>query len=244
MRNAIVTGGAGGLGGAICEALSRAGYFVGIFDRDGAAAEKFGANLTNSMSVQVDITDERSVADAMARFGRDPDVLVNNAGITAKGGLDQDVQTFERILRVNLLGAYVMTRAVVPGMIARRSGAIVNITSIAGTTAMPAGGAYGPSKAALANLTKAMALEYAQYGIRANAVAPGMINSGLGAGPASDPEVYAQRIAMVPAGELGSGRDIAEVVAFLASDAAHYVQGQEIIVDGALTLRALVNAVK
>jgi NAD(P)-dependent dehydrogenase (short-subunit alcohol dehydrogenase family) len=89
-----------------------------------------------------------------------------------------------------------------------------------------------------------MALEFASHGIRVNAVAPGMINSGLGAGPASDPKIFAERTAMVPAHFLGRGEDIARAVAFLASEDARYIHGHEIVVDGALTLTALLNAVK
>jgi NAD(P)-dependent dehydrogenase (short-subunit alcohol dehydrogenase family) len=244
MKSAIVTGGAGGIGSAICEVLAQRGYYIGVLDYAAPAAQQVAARLADAIAVEVDITDESSVLEALRRFGRVPDVVVNNAGITAKGGLQQDVATFTRILQVNLVGAYIVTKSVAPDMIKRGSGAIINITSVAGTTANPITGAYGPSKAALANLTKATALELAPHGIRVNAVAPGMINAGLGVGPASDPKVYAQRVAMVPAGHLGAGLDVANVVAFLASDEARYIHGQEIRVDGALTLTALRNAIK
>jgi NAD(P)-dependent dehydrogenase (short-subunit alcohol dehydrogenase family) len=244
MKSAIVTGGGGGIGSAICANFAAAGYRVGVFDYDGAAAQKVAAGLANGVGIQVDITDEASVAAALRKFELVPDVLVNNAGITAKGGLQQDVATFSRIIQVNLVGAYIVTRAAVPGMIERGSGAIINITSVAGISPNPATGGYGPSKAALSHLTKAMALEFASHGIRVNAVAPGMINCGLGAGPVSDPRILAERTAMVPAHFLGSGEDIARAVAFLASEDARYVHGHEIVVDGALTLTALLNAVK
>jgi glucose 1-dehydrogenase len=244
MKSAIVTGGAGGIGAAICEGLAGSGYRVGVLDYDGAAAEKIAAGLAHAVAVQADITDEASVAEALRRFGDVPDVLVNNAGIAAKGGLFQDVATFRRLIDVNLVGAYVVSRAIYPEMIARGSGAIINITSIAATSPNPAGGAYGPSKAALSNLTKAMAIELAPHGIRVNAVAPGMIASGLGASPAADPVVRAERVAMIPAGELGTAKDIVDVVLFLSSDAARYVQGQEIVVDGGLTLSTLAKVGK
>src|SRR5271156_5354014 len=113
MKSAIVTGGGGGIGSAICVALSSAGYHVGVLDFDERAAERVAAELKDATGIKVDITDEGSVAEAMRRFGSVPDVLVNNAGITAKGGMQQDVATFRRIIDVNLVGAYVMTRAVV-----------------------------------------------------------------------------------------------------------------------------------
>jgi NAD(P)-dependent dehydrogenase (short-subunit alcohol dehydrogenase family) len=241
MKHAIVTGGGGGIGSAICEALGAAGYRVGVFDYDLEAAHRTAQRIEGAVGIKVDITDETSVAQAFTQFGGLADVLVNNAGITAKGGLQQDATTFRRIIDVNLVGAYIMTQVVVPQMLVRRAGAIVNVTSIAASTANPASGGYGPAKAALTNLTKAMALEYGPQGVRVNAVAPGMINAGLGSQPSADPAILAQRLAMVPVGFLGSAKNIADVVLFLASDGAHYVHGQEIIVDGALTLAMLAS---
>jgi NAD(P)-dependent dehydrogenase (short-subunit alcohol dehydrogenase family) len=243
-KSAIVTGGGGGIGAAICQALAAAGYRVGVLDYDASASARVAAGIDGAMSLQADITDEQSVAAAVRKFGAAADVLVNNAGIAGSGGMEQDIATFRRIVDVNLVGTYIMTRAVASQMLARGSGAIINVTSIAASTANPAGGAYGPSKAALTNLSKAMALEYGARGVRVNAVAPGMINSGLGAKPAADPAIYADRIAMVPLGCLGSAMDIANVVVFLASDAARYVHGQEIIVDGALTIGVLARVGK
>jgi NAD(P)-dependent dehydrogenase (short-subunit alcohol dehydrogenase family) len=243
MRSAIVTGGAGGIGVAICESLAAAGYYVGVLDYNGIAAHQAAARLPYAIGIGVDITDEISVMEAVRHFDRVPDVLVNNAAVAAPGGLQQDVATFRRLLQVNLVGTYIMTRAVVPAMAARKSGAIINITSISGSSFNPGNGAYGPSKAALLNLTQAMALEYAPHGIRINAVAPGMIASGMNASAAADPKFVAHRSARIPAGRLGNAQDIANVVAFLASEEARYVHGQEFIVDGGLTSTALINAV-
>lgn len=239
MKSAIVTGGVGGIGAAICQALSRSGFSLGIFDLNGEAAATFARTLPTAVGIEVDISEEGSVQTALQRFGRAPDVLVNNAAIAAPGGLTQDAATFFRVIRVNVAGSYIMTRAVVPEMMVRGFGAIVNITSIAATSHNPGNGAYGPSKAALSNLTKAMALSYAPYGIRVNAVAPGMVSAGMGAAAASSADVQAKRIGKIPARRIGTAQDIAGVVAFLASDGARYVTGQEIIVDGALTLGAL-----
>lgn len=239
MKSVIVTGGAGGIGSDICRAFSALGYRVGVFDYDGDAAGRTAADIGGAEGVAVDVTDEASIARAVSAFGGAPDVLVNNAGITATGGMEQPVETFRRIVEVNLIGPYLMCQAVTPGMAERGSGVIVNITSAAGTVTTPVVGAYGPSKAALLNLTKALALQYAPVGIRVNAVAPGFINAGLGARAGSNPVMGDARAARTPARRIGGGEDVASVVVFLASDAAGYIHGQEILVDGGVTLTAL-----
>jgi NAD(P)-dependent dehydrogenase (short-subunit alcohol dehydrogenase family) len=243
MKSVIVTGGAGGIGADVCQAFAALGYRVGVFDQNKDAAEAAASRVSGGEAFQCDVTDEASIARAVEAFGAMPDVLVNNAGISAPGGMMQAPDVFRRIIAVNLVGPYLMCQAIAPAMAARGSGVIVNITSAAGTVTTPAVGAYGPSKAGLLNLTKALALEYAPSGVRVNAVAPGFIAAGLGAGPASDPAVAAARSARVPARSLGKGEDVAAVVVFLASEAARYVHGQEIIVDGGLTLTALTNMV-
>lgn len=237
MKSAIVTGAGGGIGQGIARGLQLAGYRVGMFDYDLERAERAAAGIADAVALQVDVTDPTSAARAVAEFGH-ADVLVNNAGITAPGGMRQSVETFRRILDVNLTGAFIMVQAVMDGMIERASGAIVNITSTASVAAVPLIGAYGPSKSALTNLTKAMALELAPAGIRVNAIAPGFIAAGLGARSIEDPELYSSRIGQVPAGILGSAKDIADAVVYLCSDAARYIHGHEIVVDGGLTLTA------
>ncbi len=240
MKTALVTGGGGGLGAAICAKLLAEGYRVGVLDREADAAARIAAGLSDAVPLQADVTDEASVDAALAAFGHVPDLLVNNAGIVRKGSLiDQGVDNFRTVIEVNLIGTYVVARAVARAMAARGSGVIVNMSSVAAITANALGGAYGPSKAAVANLTEVMALEFAPLGIRVNCVAPGLIASGMGASANGDPEIGAARLAMVPAGELGTAEHVADAVAFLASDAARYVHGHQLVVDGALTLSAL-----
>lgn len=238
MKSAIITGGGGGIGKGIAHRLQQAGYRTGIFDANLDAARDVAAGIDGAVPVQVDVTDPRSVTRAVGEFGGDISVLVNNAGITGTGGMAQPVDVFRRILDVNVTGAFLMMQAVVEGMKRRSSGAIVNITSSAAIAAVPLIGAYGPSKSALTNLTKAMALELAPSGIRVNAVAPGFVAAGLGAASNDDPDIRDSRTAQVPAGFLGTAEDIAGVVLFLCSDDARYVHGHEIVVDGALTLTA------
>lgn len=243
MKSVIVTGGGGGIGADICRAFAALNYRVGVFDCDKAEAEKIAGQIGGAAAFEVDVTEEGSIARAVEAFGATPDVLVNNAGISAPGGMKQAPDVFRKIIAVNLVGPYLMCQAVAPAMAARGSGVIVNVTSAAATVTTPAVGAYGPSKAGLLNLTKALALEFAASGVRVNAVAPGFIAAGLGAAGAADPAMAAARSARVPARVLGRGEDVANVVTFLASDAARYVHGQEIIVDGGLTLTALTNLV-
>ena len=236
MKTAIVTGGGGGMGVGIARALAGAGYRIGVLDHDRAQAEACASALPDAVALQADVSDEASVAAALAGFGSTPDLLVNNAGVTHKGALlDLDVARFRRVLEINLLGAFVMAKAIAPGMIARKSGVIINITSIAAITPNPNGGAYGPSKAGLANLTKVMALEFAPHGVRVNAIAPGLIDTGMGRISTVDPAIRAERVTMVPSGDLGTAEDIAKAVLFLASDDARYIHGHELVVDGAVT---------
>ncbi|MFS0736831.1 SDR family NAD(P)-dependent oxidoreductase [Sphingomonas sp. 1P06PA] len=235
MKSAIVTGAAGGIGIATCAALAAAGYRVGLLDREAEATEAAARGIAGSVPLVADITDEAAVASAIAAFGDAPDLLVNNAGIVRKGSLlDQPVADFRAVMEINLIGALIVSRAVVPGMIRRGGGAVVNVSSIAAVQANVGGGAYGPSKAALFNLTQVMALEWAAHGIRVNAVAPGMIDGGMATAGAAHPEVVDARRRMVPLATLGTPAEIADVVLFLGSDAARYVTGQQLLVDGGL----------
>lgn len=244
MRIALITGAGGGLGTAIATRLAAEGYRLALFDRDGDALRRTAADLPGARTFEVDILDEAAVPAALDELDETPAVLINNAGITASGGLRQPIDQFRRIIEVNLIGTYNLCRLIAPRMANAGAGAIVNITSGASIAAAPAVGAYGPSKAAAANLTRAFALEYAPHGVRVNAVAPGFIASGLGAGSAANAELAARRIARVPARRLGAAEDIAGVVAFLCSDDARYICGQEIVVDGGVTIAALANIVE
>lgn len=240
MKTAIVTGGGGGLGAAIARRLAAQGYLVGVLDHDGEAAKTVASSLSDAVALQADVTDEASVASALGAFNHVPDLLVNNAGIVRKGSLfDQSVDDFRRVVEVNLIGTYIVSRVVGRAMAARRSGVIVNMSSVAALVANSMGGAYGPSKAGVANLTQVMALEFGPLGIRVNSVAPGLIASGMGATANNDPEVGAMRRAMVPAGDLGTADDVADAVLFLASDSARYIHGHQLVVDGAVTHSAL-----
>lgn len=237
MKQAIVTGAGQGIGAAVAEALAGAGYRVGVLDRAAEAAEAVAASLPEAVALTADISDEASARAALERFGDAPDVLVNNAGIVRFGPLAElTVEDWRAVVDVNLTGCFVMARAAALGMIAKGSGAIVNVTSMNGVAPGPNAGAYGASKAGVALLTQQMALEWGPHGVRVNAVAPGLIDAGMSAPIYADAEIRRARESKVPLGRLGRAEDIAKAVLFLASDDASYVTGQNLLVDGGVTM--------
>lgn len=236
MKTAIVTGGAGGLGLAICARLAEAGYKVGILEQTKELADKAAAGIKGSVALQADVRSEDSVEAALDAFGAVPDVLVNNAGIARFASLmEHTLEDFRSVVDVNLVGCFVVARAAARGMAKRGSGCIINITSINGLTPAPGVGAYPAAKAGLAALTRHMALEWGPLGLRVNAVAPGFIHAGMSNPFLADPATRDLRIAAVPTRSLGEAVDIAEAVFYLASDAAKYVNGHELVVDGGVT---------
>lgn len=230
--NAIVTGGAGDIGLAIGRRLHADGWHVGILDMVAADVDRAAREIPGAVGLTGDVTDESSCEAAVARFGA-VDLLVNNAGIGRFGAL-QDLSTadFRKVIDVNLVGPYIMAKAVAKGMIARGRGIIVNITSINALTPGPGSGGYPAAKAGLAKLTEQMALEWGPLGIRANSIAPGFIDGGISKPFYADPKVRALRGGAVPIRRLGVVDDIAEAVAFLASDKASYISGHQLVVDG------------
>ena len=233
MKTAIVTGAAAGLGAAIAARLTQAGYRVGVLDFDAEQVAAQAGRLAGAVALTADVTDETQVEAAVAAFGEVPDLLVNNAGIVRFGPLlEQSVADFRRVVEVNLVGCYIVSRAVARGMVRRGSGSIVNITSINAISAAPNVGGYPASKAGVAKLTEQFAIELGPQGIRVNAVAPGFIDAGMSAPIYADPRVRKVRSGGVPLRRLGSAADVAEAVLFLASDAAGYISGQQLAVDG------------
>ncbi|MGK0226829.1 MAG: NAD(P)-dependent dehydrogenase (short-subunit alcohol dehydrogenase family) [Thermoproteota archaeon] len=221
---AVVTGGGRGIGAAIVERLRSDGYEVVVLDA-----------LAGAGVVQCDITDPDQVRAAAYQIGP-VDVIVNNAGAWRFGALeDVSAQDFAVAIDVNLRGAFHVVQSFGRSMLDRGSGCIVNIVSIAAKHANPAVGSYGPSKAALLSLTEQIALEWGPRGVRCNAVGPGLVPTPGTGDVYDDPEVRAVREAAIPMRRLGQPSDIANVVAFLVSDDAAYVNGQVIYVDGGLS---------
>ncbi|HYE90815.1 MAG TPA: 3-oxoacyl-[acyl-carrier-protein] reductase [Terriglobales bacterium] len=237
---AVVTGGSRGIGAAIAALLAERGAAVVVSARDAdrlnAAVKDLEATGAAVAGVAGDVSRredaERVVDTAKERFGR-LDVLVNNAGITRDGLLlrmkDED---WDRVLEVNLRGAFVMTRAAAKAMIRQKSGRIINISSAAGAMGNAGQANYSASKAGLIGFTKATARELSHWSILVNAVAPGLIETDMAASiPASAREAF---LAQVPLGRVGTPREVAEMVGFLAGEGATYITGQVFHVNGGL----------
>lgn len=240
-RVAVVTGAAGGLGAAIAQRLTDMGATLVMVDLD--APDR--TTLPAAEAIACDITDPTAINAMAARvghqFGR-CDVLVNNAGIkTAPVPLeDLPLDDWDRIFNVNVRGALLCTQALVPYMLKKSNGSIVNIASI-GAQWPTRVGAYAASKAALCGLTRQMANEWGPRGVRANSISPGMVRTPMSDNHYHDTDRVAARLAMLPLRRFGEPGDIADVVAFLASDAARFVTGQDLVADGGLLVAPLFN---
>lgn len=238
-RLAVVTGGAAGIGRAISEVLAEAGATVVVADRDAAAAETLARQL-NGHALMLDVTDaeasEAVAADLAARHGP-ADILVNNAGIVMNApSLSVDLADWRRVLDVNLHGVFHTSRAFGRHMVAAGKGSVVNISSICGevTVHPQPQAAYNAAKAGVNLLSKSLAVEWAGK-VRVNAVAPGYTATELTLLGRSKPEWFQTWLAGIPMGRLANPREIALAVAFLASDAASYVTGTVLTVDGGYT---------
>jgi 3-oxoacyl-[acyl-carrier protein] reductase len=238
-KTAFVTGSTRGIGHAIARALHAAGAKVAVVGRDRARAEAVAAELgdrTAGVACDVAQADQVEAAIAAAERALGPiDILVNNAGLTRDNILlrltDAD---WNAVLDANLKGAFHTTRAVIKGMMKRRAGRIVNITSIVGLTGNKGQANYAASKAGLIGFTKSVAKEYASRGVLANCVAPGFIETDMTA--ALPDEARATLLQDIALGRLGRPEDVAGAVLFLASDLAGYVTGQVLVVDGGMVI--------
>ena len=237
-RVAVVTGGARGIGRAIGEWFLQRGHAVVLIDRDqatlgrtvaalGMADRLLGLHADVSVPAQV----AQAVADVLARFGR-VDALVNNAGVAVfKPTLDTAFDEWRAVMATNLDGAFLCTQAFAAPMVRQGRGAVVNIASISGLRASTLRVAYGTSKAALIHLTKQHAVELGNAGVRVNAVAPGPVETEM-ARQVHSAAIRADYHDAIPLARYGALEEIAQVVGFLCSDEACYVNGQVIAVDG------------
>lgn len=237
-RVALVTGAASGIGYGIAAALAQAGARVAINDIAPDAATTAAARLGgNAFPAAGDVSDEGSaetvVTQVVAQAGM-IDILVNNAGVPQPlvRLTDLELTDWQKVIDVNLRGNFLMSRAAGRVMIGQKRGAIVNVASVAGLTAFPGSHAYGVAKAGVAMMTQTLATELGVRGIRVNAVVPGVIEAPMLGAIATTDNARATIIERVPLGRLGTPAEIGQAVAFLASDAASYINGILLPVDG------------
>lgn len=237
---AVVTGGSRGIGYAIARALAGAGARVALLARDGAKAEDAAHTLANggSRGYPCDVGNAKQVEATVESIEREfgqIDVLVNNAGTTRDNLLFRISEgDWDTVLNTNLKGAFLMIKHAARGMIKRRWGRVINITSVVGISGNKGQANYTASKAGLIGLTKSASKELASRNVLVNAVAPGFIDTELTRAISDD--ARAALVQAIPLGRLGGGADVAAAVLFLASDFASYITGQVLVVDGGMVL--------
>jgi NAD(P)-dependent dehydrogenase (short-subunit alcohol dehydrogenase family) len=230
----LVTGGASGIGAATADLFTREGATVVTIDLEAGDGD---LSLTADVADEADV--DRVVDEVLGRFGR-IDVLVNNAGISGVGDLTETTPAqWDEVMRVNTRSVFLMSRAVVPGMLERRSGSVVNVASAIAETGLARRISYAASKGAVLALTRSLQVDCAPYGVRVNAVLPGTIHTPFVdrylAASYADPEEGLRAIrARQLTGELGLPADVAHAILFLASDESRFVLGTGLSVDGGL----------
>lgn len=239
-RNALVTGAARGIGYAIALGLGQRGAAIAVCDIDRAAAQEAADSLAaegiRAVGVQADVSNEDEVAAMVNEASRtlgDLHILVNNAGICSTAPLlEVSSQEWRRVMAIDLDSVFFCSRAVLPGMMDRRSGRIINIASVAGKRGggLLGNSCYAAAKGGVIALTKGLAREAGPFGITANAISPGLTDTEMTSILA--PDVRARVLAEMPLGRAGTPRDIAAAVCFLASDAGGFVTGEIMDVDG------------
>jgi NAD(P)-dependent dehydrogenase (short-subunit alcohol dehydrogenase family) len=244
-RTAVITGGSRGLGEAMAKALAGEGAQIALVARDRARLERVRDDISAGGGVAelfvADVTRENEVAkladDVKARFGS-PQILINSAGINLRKNLvDFTLEEFRSVLDASLISTFLMCRAFVPGMEGTGYGRILNMSSIMSHVSLAGRTAYSSAKAALLGLTRALALELAADGITVNGISPGPIATDMNLPLMNNPEVHAQFMANLPVGRWGKVAEIGALACYLCSDAAGFITGTDILIDGGWTAR-------
>ena len=238
-KTAVVTGAGRGLGAAIATALSGAGARIVLVGRNRETLDEVGKAIAaagGEASVEIcDVTVAGAVAATMEAVGH-VDILVNNAGISHRAEFaDVSEAAWDEVMAVNLKGPFLATRAVLPGMIERRAGKIINVVSVVGELGRPFIVPYSTSKGGLKMMTRALSTEVAMHNVQVNGIGPGYFVSEMNRAIMDDESLYQSRVARVPASRWGAPQDLGGVSIFLASRASDYVTGQVIYVDGGLS---------
>jgi NAD(P)-dependent dehydrogenase (short-subunit alcohol dehydrogenase family) len=239
-RTAVVSGAGRGIGAAIAQALDTAGARVALIARTESQLKETAATLTNDPVVIVaDLGTHEgppaAAAEALAALEGRVDVLVNNAAVALRKPSDElTADEIDWMLHTNVRSALLLTTAILPSMIAARSGSIVSISSVSGLRGTPRRAAYAASKAAIDGMTRAWAMEYGPVGIRANAVAPGVVHTEMWRENLAKPGVEASVTGVIPTRRLTEPSEVANVVLFLASDASSAITGETLSADGGI----------
>jgi NAD(P)-dependent dehydrogenase (short-subunit alcohol dehydrogenase family) len=244
-RTAVITGGSRGLGEAMAKALAGAGAHIALVARDRARLERVRDDIAGRAGVAevfvADVTREEEVeklAEAVkAQFGG-PQILINSAGINLRKNLvDFTLQEFRGVLDASLISTFLMCRALVPQMKGTGYGRILNMSSIMSHVSLAGRAAYSSAKAALLGLTRALALELAADGITVNGISPGPIATDMNLAVMNNPQLNAQFLANLPVGRWGKVEEIGALACYLCSDAAGFITGTDILIDGGWTAR-------
>jgi NAD(P)-dependent dehydrogenase (short-subunit alcohol dehydrogenase family) len=238
-RVALVTGAAGGIGGAIAARLGRAGFRVACADLGAEAAERAAAEIDGARGFACDLRSEADVAELGAAVTRElgaPWLLVNAAGVFFEHEITElSLEHWDLVMNVNARGTVLPCRALLGAMAEAGSGCIVNIASTAGLSGGHTRAAYNASKGAVVMFTRSLAIDWGPRGVRVNCVCPGLIDTPMADWIRHDDIRLAAFERSVPAGRIGTPDDVADAVAYLASDGASYVHGSTLVVDGGVT---------